>query len=151
MSVTKDRLKSEWIEALKGKDKKRSQVLQMMQAAIKQVEVDNREEELDEVQIIDIIAKYSKKVKDSLSGAKSAGRAEMVEDCEYELRIIQAYLPEDLTDEELETIIQGVITKLEAKSMKDMGRVMKSAVPKCGNRAEGNRVSELVKMLLTKK
>jgi len=150
MSATQDRIKTEMIEAMKGKDKPRVQVLRMMQAALKQVEIDTREE-LEEEQVMEIVAAYAKKVKDSLAGAVSAGRQQMIEDCEYELRIVKAYLPEDLTEEELKTIIQGVITKLEAKSMKDMGRVMKSAVPKCGIRADGDRVSALVKLLLSQK
>ena len=141
------RLASETIAAMKAKDKERLTVLRMLQAAIKQVEIDTRED-LDDEGATKIIRAYAKKVKDSLQGARDAGRDEMVAAAEAEMVIVSEFLPADLDEAVLEELVREAIADEGAESMKDMGRVMKAAMVKVAGRTEGGRVSAAVKRLL---
>jgi uncharacterized protein len=141
------RLGTETIAAMKAKNKDRLTVLRMLQAAIKQVEIDTRED-LDEESATKIIRAYAKKVKDSLQGARDAGRDEMVAAAEAETLIVAEFLPADLDEAILDGLVSEAIAEEGADSMKDMGRVMKAAMTKVAGRTEGGRVSAAVKRLL---
>ena len=141
------RIRQDTIAAMKAKDKGRLGVLRMLQAAIKQVEVDTRED-LDDEGVLKVLRAYMKKVKDSLAGARDSGRTELVAGAESELAIVQSYLPAELDDAALEGLVREAIAETGASSPKDMGRVMKAAMAKTGGRADGGRVSALVKSLL---
>ena len=141
------RIRQDTITAMKAKDKNRLTVMRMLQAAIKQVEIDTREE-LDDEGVVKVLRSYLKKVKDSLAGARDSGRAELEAQAEAELAIVQSYLPAELDDDVLEGLVREAIAETGASSLKDMGRVMKAAVAKTGGRADGGRISALVKSLL---
>jgi len=143
-----NRIQQDTIAAMKAKDKDRLTVMRIMQAAIKQVEVDSREE-LDEEGVQKVLRVYLKKVKDSLAGARESGRAELTAQAEAELAIVQSYLPAELDDDALAGLVREAIAETGAETMKDMGKVMKAAMAKTGGRADGNRVSALVKSQLT--
>ncbi len=142
-----NRIQQDTVAAMKAKDKDRLTVMRMMQAAIKQVEIDTREE-LDDEGVQKVLRAYLKKVKDSLAGARDSGRAELTAKAEAELDLVQSYLPAELDDEALADIVREAIAETGAETMKDMGKVMKAAMAKTGGRADGNRVSALVKSLL---
>ncbi len=146
-SALATRIQQDTIAAMKAKDKDRLTVMRMLQAAIKQVEIDTREE-LDDEGVVKVLRSYLKKVKDSLAGARDSGRTELVAKAEAEQAIVQSYLPAELDDDALAAIVREAVADTGASSLKDMGRVMKAAMAKTGGRADGNRVSALVKSLL---
>ena len=119
----------------------------MIRAAILQIEKD-KQIELDDEQIIEIIAKESKKRKDSLADYEKSGRQDLVDNIKEEINIIAEYLPKQLTKEELIPIIKEIIGQTAATGMKDMGKVMKLAKEKVGAAADGKTINEVVKELL---
>lgn len=141
------RIQQDTIAAMKAKDKDRLTVMRMLQAAIKQVEIDTRAD-LDEAGVLRVLQTYRKKVRDALDGARAGGRDELAAQAEAELALVESYLPAELDDAALEALVREVIAETGAASMKDMGRVMKDVLAKAAGRADGNRVSPLVKSLL---
>ncbi|MBU8870815.1 MAG: GatB/YqeY domain-containing protein [Gemmatimonadales bacterium] len=141
------RLKSEIIVAMKAKAKDRLGVLRMMQAAVKQVEVDERRDLSDE-DVLKVLTSYAKKVKDQIKSYGEGGRADLLAAAEAELVIVNEFLPAEISDEELEKIVVGVIQETGATGPADMGRVMKAIMPKTAGRADGSRVSAMVKKSL---
>ena len=132
---------------MKEKNVVRKNVIQMVRAAILQVEKDNHVE-LDDKQIIDIIAKESKKRKDSLGDYEKSGREDLINEIKEEIAILAEYLPKQLSVEEVETIVKEVISEVGATSMKDMGKVMKAAKEKIGAASDGKTINEAVKKLI---
>ena len=145
--MLKEKLMSDLKDAMKEKDILRKNVVQMIRAAILQVEKD-KQIELEENQIIEIIAKESKKRKDSLADYEKSGRQDLIEQIKAEIEIISAYLPKQLSKEEITNIVKEVINETGATSIKDMGKVMKSAKEKCGAAADGKTINEVVRELL---
>ncbi len=143
------RLKSDIITAMKAKDKETLGVLRMVQAAVKQVEIDERRE-LKDADVVKIINSYARKVKDQIKSYGEGGREELKDAAVAELAIVQVYLPAEISDEELESIVTGAITATGAASMADMGKLMKAVMPLTAGKADGGRVSAMVKKLLGK-
>ena len=119
----------------------------MVRAAILQVEKD-KHITLEDNQIIDIIAKESKKRKDSLADYEKSGRADLINEIKEEIAILAEYLPKQLSIEEVEEIVKEVIRKEGATSIKDMGKVMKAAKEEIGAASDGRTINEAVKKLL---
>ena len=119
----------------------------MVRTAILQVEKDKGIEVNDE-QILNIVAKEVKTRKDSLAEYEQANRQDLIEKVTEEIKALEEYLPKQLDDEELNTEIKKIIIELGATSMKDMGNVMKEAKKVIGARADGKRINEIVKSLL---
>ena len=132
---------------MKDKNVVRKNVIQMVRAAILQVEKDNGIT-LDDNQIIDIIAKESKKRKDSLADYEKSGREDLINELKEEINILAEYLPKQLSMEEVEKIVKEVIEAEGATSIKDMGKVMKSAKERIGAASDGRTINEAVKKLL---
>ena len=132
---------------MKEKNVLTKNVVQMIRAAILQVEKD-KQIELDDNQILEIIAKESKKRKDSLSDFEKSGREDLINQVKEEIEIIGEYLPKELSREEITAIVKEVISEVGATSMKDMGAVMKGAKEKCGPAADGRTINEIVKECL---
>ena len=141
------RLQGDVVATMKAKDKPRLQVLRMMQAAIKQVEVDERRELADD-DVVKILSTYARKVKDQIASYTDGGRDDLLAAAEAELAIVTAYLPAELGDEELAAIVAAAIAEAGAAGPGDMGKVMKVVMPRTAGRADGGRVSALVKRLL---
>lgn len=141
------RIKTAVVAAMKAKDKERLGVLRMLQAAIKQVEVDERKE-LTDADVLKILSSYARKVKDQLAGAEGSGRAELVAAARAELAIVQEFLPAELDDAALEAAVREAIAESGAAGPRDMGKVMKAVGPRTAGRADGARVSAMVKKLL---
>lgn len=147
MSELTDRIQSEVIAAMKQKQKQRLGILRMLQAAIKQVEVDERRE-LTDPDVLKVIGSYARKVKDQLKGAREGGREDLAAVAEAELAVVSEFLPAELTDAELEAMVREAVSETGADGLRDMGKVMQAVMPKVAGRAEGGRVSALVKRLL---
>ena len=145
--MLKEKLMSDLKEAMKEKELLKKNVVQMIRAAILQVEKD-KQIELDDNQIIEIIAKESKKRKDSLADYEKSGRQDLINQIKQEIEIISAYLPKQLSKEEITSIVKEVINEIGATSIKDMGKVMKSAKEKIGAAADGKTINEVVRELL---
>jgi uncharacterized protein YqeY len=141
------RLKQDTIAAMKAKDKARLGVLRQLQAAVKQVEVDERTE-LDDDGVLKVLQAYAKKVRDTRDSAEKADRPQTVAEAEAELALVQEYLPAALGDDELGAIVDEAIAEAGATSPRDMGAVMKLVMPRVGAQAEGSRVSAMVKSRL---
>ncbi len=147
LNSLKERLKSDLKEAMKNRENFRRDTIRFLMSAIKQVEVDERKELSDE-EIYKIIQKSIKQREDAAKQYKEAGREDLFEKEETEARILKRYLPEQLSDEKLEKIVEETIAQIGATSMKDMGKVVKATLEKTGPGADGKRVSEKVKKLL---
>jgi uncharacterized protein YqeY len=147
-SETGAKLQAAVVAAMKAKEKERLSVLRMLQAQIKQVEVDERRD-LSDDDVVKILASYARKVKDQREGAAQNQREDLVARAERELAIVQEFLPEMLDDAALEAVVREAIAETGASGPRDMGTVMKAVLPKVGGRADGGRVSALVKKLLS--
>ena len=145
--MLKEKLLEDLKECMKNKNTVRKNVVQMVRAAILQVEKD-KQITLNDDQIIDIIAKESKKRKDSLVDYEKSGREDLIAQIKEEIAVLAEYLPKQLSEEELENIIKEVIEEQGATSMKDMGKVMKAAKEKIGAASDGKTINEVVKKLL---
>ena len=145
--MLKEKLMEDLKKAMKEKQIIRKNVVQMIRAAILQVEKD-KQIQLDDNQIIEIIAKESKKRKDSLSDYEKSGREDLINQVKEEINIISEYLPKELSREEISKIVKAVIQETEATSIKDMGKVMKGAKEKIGPAADGKTINEVVREML---
>lgn len=146
--MLKEKLLEDLKECMKTKNTVRKNVVQMVRAAILQVEKD-KQVVLEDNQIIDIIAKESKKRKDSLADYEKSGREDLIAEVKEEIDILSEYLPEQLSVEELEEMLKQIIQEENATSMKDMGKVMKVAKEKIGAKSDGKTINEVVKKLLS--
>jgi len=142
--MLKERLLEDMKVSMRDKNILRKNVIQMVRAAILQIEKD-KQIELDDNQIIEVIAKESKKRKDSLSDYEKSGRQDLIDQVNGEIEILAEYLPDQLSKEEIEKIVEQIIVEVEATSMKDMGKVMKAAKEKMGASADGKTINEVVK------
>ena len=132
---------------MKAKDKPRLGVLRLITAAIKQREVDERIT-LDDDQVLAVLEKMIKQRKDSIDQYEKAGRDELAQQEAFEIGIIQEYLPEQLSDAEIDALIAEAISSSGAASMKDMGKVMGMLKPKLAGRADMGAVSGKIKAKL---
>lgn len=144
MSGLKQRIHDDVKTAMREKDRERLAVLRLITAAIKQVEVDQRIE-LDDEHILGILDKLAKQHRDSIEQYRNAGRDDLVAKEEFELSIVQEYLPAALSEDEINALIKAAITESGAEGMKDMGKVMGVLKGKARGRADMGKISALVK------
>ncbi|HIQ40517.1 MAG TPA: GatB/YqeY domain-containing protein [Sulfurivirga caldicuralii] len=147
MSDLKARLTEEMKACMKAGDKKRLSVIRSMLAAIKQVEVD-RQKQLTDEEIIAVLDKQVKQRRDSIAQYTSAGRDELAAQERYEMEVIQAFLPQPLSESEIAELIDAAIAEVGASGMQDMGRVMGVLKPKMQGRADMAEVSKQVRAKL---
>ena len=145
--MLKEQLMQDLKDAMKEKDTIKKDTVQMVRAAILQIEKDKGIEVNDE-KIIEIIAKEVKGKKDALVDFEKAQRQDLIDQTNQEMEILNKYLPKQLTKEEIKAQVQEVIKAVGATSMKDMGAVMKEAKSKIGAAADGRTINEVVKELL---
>jgi len=146
--MLKEKLMDDLKAAMKDKDELRKNVVQMVRAGVLQVEKDKKIT-LDDEGIIDVIAKEAKKRRDVLPEFEKGGRDDLVEATKREIEILLAYLPSQLTEEELDKIVCETVKETGAASMKEMGKVMSALMPKVKGKADGKMVNELVKKYLS--
>ena len=144
----KDQIKSDVKDAMRAKEVVKRDTLRNIQASIKQIEVDERRDVTD-ADVENIMMKYLKQREDAKAQFADAGRNDLVEKEDAEIAIVKAYLPEPMDDDELEAVLKEVIATTGAESMKDMGKVMGAAKTAIGSRADGGRINEMVKKLLS--
>ncbi len=146
--MLKEKLMEDLKDAMKNHDEVKKNTVTMMRAAIKQIEVDKKVV-LEDNDIVEIISKEAKKRKDALAEFEKAGREDLINQTNEELAIIKSYLPEELSQEELEKIIIDTIAEVGAETMKDMGKVMQAVKTKTAGRADGKTINEIVKAKLS--
>lgn len=146
--MLKEKLMSDLKDAMKEKDEIKKNTVQMVRAAILQIEKDKGIEVVDEM-IVDIIAKEVKKRKDAQVEFEKGGREDLISQNQKEIEVLSTYLPKQLSMEEIEEIVKIVITDVGATSLKDMGIVMKASKEKIGAAADGKSINEAVKKLLS--
>jgi uncharacterized protein YqeY len=148
MSDLKKQIQDAVVSTMKSGDKARLAVVRLMTSAMKQIEVDERIE-LDDARIIAILDKMVKQRRESIAQFKTAGRDDLVKQESFEIDIIQEFLPQALSEEEVDTIVNQAIEQTGASSIKDMGKVMGLVRPQIIGRADMGEVSGRIKSLLT--
>lgn len=145
--MLKEKLMDDLKVAMREKDNIRKNTVQMVRAAILQIEKDKGIEVTD-TQILEIIAKEVKTKKDALVDFEKAGREDLISQTKEEMNVLSEYLPKQLTEEELEIKIKEIINKVGATSIKEIGIVMKEAKAEIGVAADGKMINEVVRKIL---
>jgi uncharacterized protein YqeY len=142
------RLNDEMVIAAKAKDRVRLSAIRMLKTALHNKEIDLMRP-LNESETLQIISGMVKQRKDSIEQFAKGGRTDLVEKEEAELKVVQEFMPEQMSDDEVDSIIKKAITEAGAASVKDMGKVMKVLMPQLTGKADGKMVGEKVKVLLS--
>ncbi len=146
----RDRLTEDMKQAMKDKEagKLKLSVIRMVRSAAKNIEID-RHKELDDNELLEVIVKEVKMRKDSLEEFRKANRPDLLAALEQEIAILMEYLPEQMTEAEVRSLVTQAVADAQASSPKDMGKVMALLIPKVKGRADGKLVNSLVKELLS--
>ena len=147
-SALKTRINDDVKTAMRSKDKERLGTLRLLTAAIKQIEVDKRIE-LDDEQVVAVIEKMLKQRKDSIEQFEKAGRNELAEIEIKEVAILKEFMPEQMSDADVDALIDEAIASTGAEAMKDMGKVMGILKPKLAGKADMGAVSGKIKAKLS--
>ncbi len=142
------RLNEEMVVAAKAKDKIKLSSIRMLKTALHNKEIDLLRP-LNEMEIMQVLSVLIKQRKDSIEQFAKGGRQDLVEKEEAELKVLQAFMPEQMSDEDVEALIQKAIDETGAVSVKDMGKVMKVIMPQITGKADGKAAGEKVKALLS--
>lgn len=145
----KKELQNALTQAMKNRDETRKIPLRLVMSAVKEAEIDKKEA-LSDDEVLRILQKETKSRLDTIADAEKAGRPDLIEQAEKELAVLKEFLPEELSAEEIQALVQGTIAEVGAGSMADMGKVMKALMPKIQGRADGGQVSQLVRQELQK-
>lgn len=143
-----EKITKDLTEAMKAKDTFRTSVLRMLKSALKNEEI-NKKSPLTDDEVLAIIKKQVKTRKDSMNEYASYNRMDLADSLQKEIDILNEYLPEELSDEELEKIVKETITKVKAESIKQMGMVIKTISSEYGARCDMAKVSKLAKEKLS--
>jgi uncharacterized protein len=141
------RIESDYLAAMKARDELTVSVLRMLKAAAKMRQVELKRP-LSDDELLDVVAKQGKQRRESIEQFAKANRADLVEKEERELGVLATYLPAPLSDTELDAAVTTAVAELDARSMKDMGRVVQSVLAAHKGRVDGKRVSDAVKARL---
>jgi uncharacterized protein YqeY len=146
--LTKEKLESDLKEALRSGDDSKKRTLRMVLSSIKLAEVD-KQKALDSGELLAIIQKEVKSRQETIEEATKIGRDNLISSTQAEIDILETYLPEALTEEQLEELVEETIMESGASGPQDMGKVMKAIMPKIRGRADGKTVSTLVQRKLS--
>ena len=164
--MLKDLIQQDFKEAFKNQEKVRLSVLRMLRADIVKKQQEKRyqlkkeqqelgDEELEiksaltNEEILDVITSKIKKSKDSISGFEQGGRTELAENEKEEIKVLQKYLPEQFSEEKIRSIVEEVIARVGAESMKDIGRIMTELMPRVKGKADGDVVIKIIREILS--
>jgi len=146
-SALKEKISESVKDAMRAKDKARLGLLRVLMSEFKRIEVDERIE-LDDVRVLAVLDKQLKQRKDSAKQLQDAGRKELADQENYEISVIQEFMPAALSADEITALLKAAIAETGAESMKDMGKVMAIVKPQVQGKADMGEVSKLVKSLL---
>lgn len=145
--MLKEKLMEDLKDSMKNKNEIRKNTVQMVRAAILQIEKD-KGIQVEDDKILEIIAKEVKTKKDALKDFEKAKRQDLIDQTNKEIEILQEYLPKQLTKEEIKEKLEKIISDLSATSMKDMGAIMKEAKSQMGASADGKTINEVAKEIM---
>ncbi|MGO9831165.1 MAG: GatB/YqeY domain-containing protein [Myxococcaceae bacterium] len=148
MPTLKERIDQELKDAMRSKEELTTSVLRMLKSAVKYKEVEPGAKALDDAGVLSVIATLIKQRRDSVEQFRSGNRGDLADKEEREIALLQRYLPQQLSKDELSALVQAAVTATAAKGPRDMGAVMKALLPKVQGRAEGKAVSDAVKAAL---
>jgi uncharacterized protein YqeY len=143
----RERIDTDTKDALKSGAKDKVSTLRMLNAALKNKQIDRRRP-LTEEEVVDTVRSLIKQRKDSIEQFAKGGRQDLVDKETAEVTVLEVYLPEPLSREELEVMVREAVNRTGAQGAKDMGKVMKALIPMVGGRADGKLISEIVKSAL---
>jgi uncharacterized protein YqeY len=143
-----DKLLADMKEAMKSHEKIRLSTIRMVRAAIKDAEI-NKHVELTDDEILDIITHQVKFRRDAIPDYEKANRPDSVQQLQDEIKVLQSYLPKQLSEEEIKAVIRETIQETGAQGPQDMGKLMKNLMPKLKGRADGKQINQLVKEMLS--
>lgn len=142
-----EKLKKDMIEAMKNKDKFRLTVIRMVKGELDKEHIDKKRDINDEL-LIEVVSRGIKQRNDSILEFEKAGRSDLVASVKDEIKILEEYLPEQLTEDEINQVIDDVFSIVKPEGARDMGRVMKEVSPKLKGRADMKKVSEIIRAKL---
>ena len=142
-----EKLKKDMIEAMKSKDKFRLTVIRMVKGELDKEHIDKKREINDEL-LVEVVSCGIKQRNDSILEFEKAGRSDLVASVKDEIKILEEYLPEQLTEDEINQVIDDVFSTVKPEGARDMGRVMKEVSPKLKGRADMKKVSEIIRAKL---
>lgn len=142
-------IESDYIAAMKAKDMEKVAVLRLIKSAFGYAAVEKKKNALEDAEAVDVLRRQVKQRKESVESFEKGGRKDMADKERKELEIIQSYLPQEMSDEEIGKLAQKAIEASGAKSKADMGKVMKELMPHVKGKADGKRVNDIVNSLLT--
>ncbi len=145
----REQIREDMKVAMKAKEMDKLNAIRMIQAAFKNREIELRPNEISEEELVQVLKKLAKQRKESIDTYTAANRKDLADGEAKELTLIEAYLPAQMSREQIEKLVTQVIAETGAKSQKDMGAVMKGVIAKSGGQADNKLVSELVKAKLT--
>ncbi len=145
--MLKEKIQKDFIVAFKAREETISSVLKMLQAAVKNAEIEKKGQ-LDDEQIIQVIFSEAKKRKDAIEAYEKGGRLELAEKEKKELEVLSAYLPEQMTEDEIRRLAEEAVKQSGASGPREIGKVMAILTPKTKGRADGALASKVVKELL---
>ena len=145
--MLKEKLMEDLKNAMKNKDEIRKNTVQMVRAAILQIEKD-KGIQVEDDKILEIIAKEVKSKKDALKDFEKAERQDLIDQTNQEIEVLQVYLPKQLSKEEIKVELEKIIAEIGATTMKDMGTIMKEAKAKMGAAADGKTINEVAKEIM---
>ena len=145
----KEQLTEDMKTAMKAKEagKQRLGVIRLVRGAVRQMEIDGKKE-LDDAGVLAVLSKEVKQRRDSIEEFRKGGREDLVKRNEEEIAILMEYLPQQLSEDEVRSLVKEAVTASGASSQKDMGKVMKLLMPKVKGRADGKLVNDLVRGML---
>lgn len=147
--MLEEKIMNDYREAMKSKDSLRSSILSFLRAEIMNSAIAKKKNALDESEIIVVIRKQVKQHEDSIEQFKKGNRRDLADKELKELEILKTYLPKEISQEEIEKIIEEAVSSTQASGIKDMGRVMKEVSQKIAGKADGKTVSDLVRARLS--
>jgi len=144
-----EKILNDYREAMKQKDTLKSSILSFLRSSLMNLAIEKSKDKLGDDDVIAVIKTHIKRTRDSIEQFKTGGREDLVKKETGELEILQSYLPAQLSTEEIQKIVDEIISEVGATSIKEMGKVMKEVMAKVAGKADGKQVSELVKAKLT--
>lgn len=145
---TQQKVESDFKDALRSGDELKKRTLRLLLTSLKLAEID-KGEPLQEQEVLAAIRKEIKSRQESIADAERAGRSDIADEAQLEIELLETYLPQPLTAEEVETLATEAVTEVGASSPQDMGKVMKVLMPRIQGRADGSQVSQIVHEILT--
>ena len=147
--MLQEKIIQDYVQAMKSKDKERSQTLSFLRAQLKNVQIDKKSDTLSDEEVIGVVKKQVKQRKDSIEQFSAGNRQDLAQKEEAELNILKEYLPKEISDDALKAIIDEAINENKATTLKDMGIVMKAVVIKTAGAADNKTISQYVKQALS--